>query len=393
VIEVTDWEELGGVAAARLAEARLQIHWAAQAAAAAGKLMLPHQPDFSEQSFQWSQEARALAQGAIGPAAARPAFRAAVRPSPPALLLLGGDWRPLRELPLGGRTLEEAFGWLERELAGHLGRPLPAALERPGELPPHPYGIAGSGRMGTGAAPFDDGDAEAFAELARLFANADRLLRGWRREEPRASAVRCWPHHFDLAALVQLEGNSGAKGGMESMGDMQAVETMEEMGAMRAMEMEEMGAMRAMEMEEMEEMEVSEIPGAREANGVPGAHGSESAQEAAAQGAESAQEGAEAADTAPSAAAEQARTIGVGMVPGDAARPFPYLYVTPWPYPPHPELPPLPAGGQWNTEGWLGAVLEGPCFMTPGDPAAQVARATEFLRAAAAACRRLMESP
>ena len=86
---------------------------------------------------------------------------------------------------------------------------------------------------------------------------------------------------------------------------------------------------------------------------------------------------------------ERARTLGVGMTPGDAARPEPYLYVTPWPYPESPELPPLPEGGCWHTEGWVGAVLEADRFLAPGSAGEQAARAALFIRSATHACRRL----
>jgi hypothetical protein len=53
---------------------------------------------------------------------------------------------------------------------------------------------------------------------------------------------------------------------------------------------------------------------------------------------------------------EGARSIGVGMSPGDASYAEPYWYVTPWPYPSQDQLGCLPAGA-WNRRGWTGAVL------------------------------------
>lgn len=54
---------------------------------------------------------------------------------------------------------------------------------------------------------------------------------------------------------------------------------------------------------------------------------------------------------------EKARSVGMGMTPGDGGIAAPYLYVTPWPTPEH-TLPSLPVG-RWHTEGWTGAVLSG----------------------------------
>jgi len=186
-----DWETLGGVDPCQLADARLQLHWMAQAASAVGKRLLPHQPDYGEQSFQWSAGLRAFVQAPVE--AARP-FRAGLRPSPPALLLAGDGDEILRELPLEDRTLEDAFVWMSEQIEELLGRPLAQPLERPGELPRHSVS-----------------EANAFAEIARYFANADRLLRQVRDENPGASPVRCWPHHFDIATLITLDAAADAE--------------------------------------------------------------------------------------------------------------------------------------------------------------------------------------
>jgi len=284
------WERLGSVAAEPLLEARLTLHWAAQIAAAPGKQLLPPQQDVSEQSFQWDEGARALAQGTV---AAAPPFRSALRPATLALALLDESGGALAELPLSGRTLDEGYTWLKTELESRLGRPLSCPLARTRSadgIPAHPVETD---------ALFSFAHPEAFAEIARWYANADRLLRAVQAENPEASPVRCWPHHFDIATLLTLD---------------------------------------------------------------------------------------------PGADAEAARSIGVGLSPGDAGdmgRPEPYFYVTPWPYPKNPALPALAGGGAWNTEGWVGAVLEARALVRGADPETQ---AREFLTSAITACRRLIDS-
>lgn len=54
---------------------------------------------------------------------------------------------------------------------------------------------------------------------------------------------------------------------------------------------------------------------------------------------------------------QKLESIGVGFSPGDDKSAMPYYYVTPWPYPDTSRLnlPDLPSGGRWHTEGWLGA--------------------------------------
>jgi hypothetical protein len=182
---MTSWDTLGRVGAERLADARLQLHWAAQAASAVGKQLLDHQPDYGEQSFQWDPLNRALVQGQVSAG-----FRSALRPSPPALLLLGVPG-VARELPLDGHTVEEAYTWLE-STPPLLGRP----LERPGEMPAHPVG-SGS--------PISVRDQEAFEEVAAWLDAGHQLLSGLAGRHPGASAVRLWPHHFDIATLIALD--------------------------------------------------------------------------------------------------------------------------------------------------------------------------------------------
>jgi hypothetical protein len=280
---MSEWETLGGVEPGKLIEARLQLHWAAQAVAAVGKQLLPHQPDFSEQSLQWMEGPRALAQGMVTAGSGRP-FRSAIRLASPSLLLLDEAGEILRELPLESRTLEETYGWVKTEAEALLGRPLEQPLDRPEGMPEHPV---------TAGAPFAFRDLAAPAELARYFANADRLFREIQEHNPGASPVRCWPHHFDIATLIAL---------------------------------------------------------------------------------------------GPGADPETARSIGVGLSPGDGGRPEPYFYVLPWPKP-EGKLPTL-AGGAWNTEGWVGAVME--AVEITGAAEGQRERAMRFLGSAVAACRLLL---
>ena len=87
---------------------------------------------------------------------------------------------------------------------------------------------------------------------------------------------------------------------------------------------------------------------------------------------------------------ERRRSVGVGMTPGDEGTREPYLYVTPWPYPAAPRLPPLP-DGSWTTDGWVGAVL--PVRALADDtPAGRTARARAFVDAAIRGSRRMLEA-
>lgn len=92
-------------------------------------------------------------------------------------------------LPLPGKTLADAYAWLENEIGREPGRP-------EFEIPAH--------AVGSGAA--FDADSAALAELARWYGNAALAFENVRSGNEAADTIRCWPHHFDLATLIVLPG-------------------------------------------------------------------------------------------------------------------------------------------------------------------------------------------
>ncbi len=84
-----------------------------------------------------------------------------------------------------------------------------------------------------------------------------------------------------------------------------------------------------------------------------------------------------------------ARSVGIGLSPGDESYAEPYWYVSPWPYPDPGALPALEAGGRWHTAGFTAAVLTGSELVGEA-PERQPDRVRRFLREAAeASCRAL----
>lgn len=85
----------------------------------------------------------------------------------------------------------------------------------------------------------------------------------------------------------------------------------------------------------------------------------------------------------------RARSINVGMSPGDDNIDEPYLYVTPWPKPEDPELPPI-AEGMWHREGFFAAVLP-MSKLRPGADA-QLQQVTNFLDLAMEASKKMLNA-
>jgi hypothetical protein len=194
------FEPLGSPSPAALTEARVELHWAAQVVAAVGRALIPAVPDDSHTSLEWSAADRLLV-GGMTPRGSR----LGLRPLDLTLVVIDAAGSSQPELPLAGRTLEQALAWAGETLGGAAPGPPPY------DMPEHVVGQGG---------PFRGRDRDALAELARWYASADTLLRDFASSHPlakqHASPVRCWPHHFDIATLVTVPG--GAPGPARTIG-------------------------------------------------------------------------------------------------------------------------------------------------------------------------------
>lgn len=275
----TEWEPLGTPPPHRLTDTRAQLHWAAQVLAGVATVHNDPAPDDSHTSLTWDSRAQALL---TAPGGGGRRLRAGLRLSDLSLEVREAAGGIAATLPLAGHTLADAYAWMEDAVGGE--ERLPRRTE---EMPDHPV------RSGAAFAA----DSAALVELARWYGNAALVLEEVRRRHAGASAVRTWPHHFDIATLITLD-----------------------------------------------------------------------------------------ADTEP----ERARSVGVGMTPGDSSYDEPYFYVRPWPTPAPPELPALDGGGRWHREGWLGAVLTGQALVAGAPVADQRARVRKFLSSAVRGSRTLL---
>jgi hypothetical protein len=164
------WQRTGSIDPRALVDARLQLHWAAQAAAAVGRTLNAPRADDSHTSFRWSEAHEALLQEPLD------GVTCGLRLRDLTLIVFGAQ---NDAFPLRGRTLDDAFGFAE----SRFGHPLQRAS---GDLPDHP--VAHGARF--------DANEEHLAEVARYFASAATIL----------GDARCWPHHFDIATLITLSG-------------------------------------------------------------------------------------------------------------------------------------------------------------------------------------------
>lgn len=195
------WRVVEPARETQLTDARLQLHHAAQLVASFGIAFVEHRADDSHTSMEWLPALDALASNPAGADRAR----LAVRPRDLTLLLLADGSAP-RTFALHAKSVADAAEWVRRNVAAD-GLPADAyTLEKNYTIPPH---HVGSGRMF---------DARAVADLAQLdhwFSNAAMLLEELVATTPNASPARCWPHHFDIATLLEIAPGKTVGAGLE----------------------------------------------------------------------------------------------------------------------------------------------------------------------------------
>lgn len=253
----TDWSALGRVSPASLVEARVLAHHAVQWATKAARANIDAVPDDSHSSLGWDASLAVLESQPLP--AKQGSIRVAIRLTDLRLVIVR-DRAATETFAMNGKTDAEAGAWIDTILRTFGLRPA-SSVTLPYSIPNH--------AVDSGAAYVVDSGADALQELSRWYGAAAEVLEIMRgklgKYRPGPSLVRCWPHHFDIAVLVQLEeGHS-----------------------------------------------------------------------------------------------ESARSIGIGLSPGDEYYAQPYMYVSPWPRLDVAGLPAAPSPGHWHTQGFVAAVATG----------------------------------
>lgn len=180
----TNWQPLGAIDPQRLTNVRLHMHDRIQWLARIARSYLDPEPDDSHTALTWDADAFATQPVQLPIGRTRFLFD----PVKLALSADGLDGGVIELSDVEGEQAEAAVRqFLER--AGLESNRLQIALPYDAEL--------------TENVP-NSSQAER-EELARYFNNFDAVLRDKLANEPGASAVRIWPHHFDLAVLISID--------------------------------------------------------------------------------------------------------------------------------------------------------------------------------------------
>jgi hypothetical protein len=192
------WKQLGSVDPTALLDARLQCHVAATLFARLGRGYLEAKPDDSQTNIGWDRERNMLV-GKNIPSMDQP-FHLGLDLAELRLSLRRSGGVEESGIALSGKTLEDAIAWVGKILqgAGLALEPLLQPLHF--DLPDHPVA---SGK------PFGPVN-ETFVELSRYYSNTAVAVGELVASDARASEIRCWPHHFDLATLITITGTGEA---------------------------------------------------------------------------------------------------------------------------------------------------------------------------------------
>ncbi|MEP6619799.1 MAG: hypothetical protein ABJE47_10800 [bacterium] len=200
------WKATDARQALRLADARLQLHHAAQFGTALGISYLPKEPDDSHTNLGWIADLGALMSHEVRGEAGAVALGVRARDLS---LLVTRNGTVVSTIALHGITNVAATQALLPVLAAEGLDPARFILARHYDLPQHAV---------ANGAPYDALQHESFRALGDWLGNASIELERVARTVPQASGVRLWPHHFDIATLVSV-GPGASTGAGLALGD------------------------------------------------------------------------------------------------------------------------------------------------------------------------------
>lgn len=192
----SSWARVGSVAPTALTDARLQLHHAVQIAVSAAISYIPARPDDSHTALTWSAPLRALA---TEPIATARQLRIALRMEDLTLHAVDENGLAARSLALPGHTVAQGHAWLGEVLAQAAVDPSRLTARKHYTIPAHPVESGDAFSLGGGV---------EFQELSRYWSNAADVLDPIAQTTAGAGPVRTWPHHFDIATLIELPGAS-----------------------------------------------------------------------------------------------------------------------------------------------------------------------------------------
>ena len=172
----------------KLKEAREETHKAIQLVSIVPRCLLAPDPTDVSASLNWDKKLQMLVSQEVQGIVAGFEFSDQA-------LCLAKEGEEIERIEVVGNTYEQVFQKLKDALTDHglsgealridLPYTLPASVERRG-------------------VPFQQQDANCLTALSSLYSLTTDVLQNVFAKVEKASAIKCWPHHYDLATLLTL---------------------------------------------------------------------------------------------------------------------------------------------------------------------------------------------
>lgn len=176
----------------RLAEARIQLHYAIQPLASISNALA----DSSHKGLFWDEQLGFVTRAITS----IKSCRLALDPITLTLEFVTAHDQVISVFSLNDCSLTEAFAWM-RAIVNELGGE--GDLITPICYPPNDFPDSDLARGKTFQIQ------HLTSDLAEYYAIADQLLQNIVQQESMASNVRIWPHHFDIATLISIPASNG----------------------------------------------------------------------------------------------------------------------------------------------------------------------------------------
>jgi len=195
-----EWVRLGGVGPGRIAEARLQAHYASQIVAAFSAAYMARTEDLSHMGMIWGGKRHAFISGAApGARMLRMALdldRFELYALEPGTEFIG----VLDRFNLRGMTFSDASRWLRKTVAKFGFDPELIKIDFEGLLD---HSLAGGGMFTY------DGGEEDLVELGRYFSNAEYILRRICSASGGCSTTYVWSAQLDINVIYDMDKTAG----------------------------------------------------------------------------------------------------------------------------------------------------------------------------------------
>jgi hypothetical protein len=185
----SDWKGLKNVSLSNLERNRGLLHQAIQIVGAVPRNLLPEDPTDGSASMNWDSSRKSLVADPIEINGKKTYVGLGLSN---AILFIKTE-KEINTFDLNGQSTIDGLNWVKTQL-NKLGYDSEkVTLKLPYEIPAYDS---------TQNLSFD---SQGIEELARLYNNISIVLQSVTEKLENALAVKCWPHHFDIATLIPVE--------------------------------------------------------------------------------------------------------------------------------------------------------------------------------------------